>query len=175
MSRRSACVAKGGPHAIPKVDTRHISYSPPSYNCFCKILMFLTFITFLLTLTLSLSPPTTTTHHPTPAMRFRTLEIRWHDSKPISTCDFQPVPFKRARPPAGNDDRFAGHSYRLATGGEDNHVRVGPTFFFVLVFSAQFWRRRFQIFFRSGWSIPIFDLHLWSRTTRTPPRRVLPE
>ncbi|KAF5350455.1 hypothetical protein D9756_008642 [Leucocoprinus leucothites] len=60
-------------------------------------------------------------------MRFRTLEIRWHDSKPISTCDFQPLPFKRARPPAGtpgNDERYTGHSYRLATGGEDNHVRV---------------------------------------------------
>ncbi|KAJ7766374.1 chromatin assembly complex protein [Mycena maculata] len=49
-------------------------------------------------------------------MRFRTLEIRWHDSKPISSCDFQPVaPFKKAR---------ALTSYRLATGGEDNHVRL---------------------------------------------------
>ncbi|KAF9453389.1 WD40 repeat-like protein [Macrolepiota fuliginosa MF-IS2] len=57
-------------------------------------------------------------------MRFRTLEIRWHDSKPISTCDFQPLPFKRARPPPGSDERFSGHSYRLATGGEDNHVRI---------------------------------------------------
>ncbi|KAF8646654.1 hypothetical protein AX16_007152 [Volvariella volvacea WC 439] len=57
-------------------------------------------------------------------MRFRTLEIRWHDSKPISTCDFQPVPFKKARPPAGQEKNFAAHSYRLATGGEDNHVRI---------------------------------------------------
>ncbi|KAH6891806.1 chromatin assembly complex protein [Coprinopsis sp. MPI-PUGE-AT-0042] len=57
-------------------------------------------------------------------MRFRTLEIRWHDSKPISTCDFQPVPFKKARPPAGQDKNYAGHAYRLATGGEDNHVRL---------------------------------------------------
>lgn len=57
-------------------------------------------------------------------MRFRTLEIRWHDSKPISTCDFQPVSFKKARPSAGQEKNFASHSYKLATGGEDNHVRV---------------------------------------------------
>ncbi|KAF7343244.1 WD-REPEATS-REGION domain-containing protein [Mycena venus] len=58
-------------------------------------------------------------------MRFRTLEIRWHDSKPISSCDFQPVPFKKARPPPGGDIRaFASQAYRLATAGEDNHVRV---------------------------------------------------
>ena len=55
-------------------------------------------------------------------MRVRTLEIRWHDSKPISTCDFQPVPFKKARPT--QDKNFVAQSYRLATGGEDNHVRV---------------------------------------------------
>ncbi|EPQ50803.1 WD40 repeat-like protein [Gloeophyllum trabeum ATCC 11539] len=55
-------------------------------------------------------------------MRVRTLEIRWHDSKPISTCDFQPLPFKKARP--AQDKMFATHSYRLATGGEDNHVRL---------------------------------------------------
>ncbi len=55
-------------------------------------------------------------------MRVRTLEIRWHDSKPISTCDFQPAFFKKARP--SQDKAFAGQSYRLATGGEDNHVRV---------------------------------------------------
>jgi hypothetical protein len=59
-------------------------------------------------------------------MRVRTLEIRWHDSKPISTCDFQPVFFKKARP--AQDRAFAGQSYRLATGGEDNHVRVGISF-----------------------------------------------
>ncbi|KAJ7672365.1 WD40 repeat-like protein [Mycena polygramma] len=58
-------------------------------------------------------------------MRYRTLEIRWHDSKPISSCDFQPVPFKKARPPQGGDVRaFASQAYRLATAGEDNHVRV---------------------------------------------------
>ena len=56
-------------------------------------------------------------------MRVRTLEIRWHDSKPISTCDFQPVPFKKARP--AQDKQFPAQAYRLATGGEDNHVRVG--------------------------------------------------
>ncbi|TFK52882.1 WD40 repeat-like protein [Heliocybe sulcata] len=55
-------------------------------------------------------------------MRVRTLEIRWHDSKPISTCDFQPIPFKKARP--AQDKAFTTHSYRLATGGEDNHVRL---------------------------------------------------
>ncbi|KAF8491822.1 WD40 repeat-like protein [Russula emetica] len=55
-------------------------------------------------------------------MRVRTLEIRWHDSKPISSCDFQPVFFKKARPL--HDKAFAGQSYRLATGGEDNHVRL---------------------------------------------------
>ena len=55
-------------------------------------------------------------------MRYRTLEIRWHDSKPISTCDFQPIPFKKARP--SQEKNFASQSYKLATGGEDNHVRV---------------------------------------------------
>ncbi|ETW77464.1 hypothetical protein HETIRDRAFT_326517 [Heterobasidion irregulare TC 32-1] len=55
-------------------------------------------------------------------MRVRTLEIRWHDGKPISTCDFQPIPFKKARPP--QDKGFTRQSYRLATGGEDNHVRI---------------------------------------------------
>ncbi|OAX39297.1 WD40 repeat-like protein [Rhizopogon vinicolor AM-OR11-026] len=55
-------------------------------------------------------------------MRYRTLEIRWHDSKPISTCDFQPVAFKKARPT--QEKNFAAQSYRLATGGEDNHVRI---------------------------------------------------
>ncbi|KAI0783247.1 WD40 repeat-like protein [Abortiporus biennis] len=55
-------------------------------------------------------------------MRVRTLEIRWHDSKPISTCDFQPVPFKKARPV--QEKNYAGQAYKLATGGEDNHVRL---------------------------------------------------
>ncbi|EGO01144.1 hypothetical protein SERLA73DRAFT_105689 [Serpula lacrymans var. lacrymans S7.3] len=55
-------------------------------------------------------------------MRYRTLEIRWHESKPISTCDFQPVSFKKARPT--QEKNFAGQNYRLATGGEDNHVRI---------------------------------------------------
>ncbi|KAF9011749.1 WD40-repeat-containing domain protein [Cyathus striatus] len=57
-------------------------------------------------------------------MRFRTLEIRWHDSKPISTCDFQPIPFKKARPTTGKEQSYASQAYRLATGGEDNHVRL---------------------------------------------------
>ncbi|KAG8216115.1 WD40-repeat-containing domain protein [Butyriboletus roseoflavus] len=55
-------------------------------------------------------------------MRYRTLEIRWHDSKPISTCDFQPISFKKARP--SQEKSFASQSYKLATGGEDNHVRI---------------------------------------------------
>ena len=55
-------------------------------------------------------------------MRVRTLEIRWHDGKPISSCDFQPVGFKKARP--ASDRNFARQAYRLATAGEDNHVRV---------------------------------------------------
>ena len=58
-------------------------------------------------------------------MRVRTLEIRWHDSKPISTCDFQPVPYKKARP--AQEKQFPAQAYRLATGGEDNHVRVSTT------------------------------------------------
>ncbi|KAJ7729327.1 chromatin assembly complex protein [Mycena metata] len=76
-------------------------------------------------------------------MRFRTLEIRWHDSKPISSCDFQPVPFKKARPASSSSntttgdkdkderereqaerEKWAAQAYRLATAGEDNHVRV---------------------------------------------------
>ncbi|KAH9914098.1 WD40 repeat-like protein [Fomitopsis serialis] len=55
-------------------------------------------------------------------MRVRTLEIRWHDSKPISTCDFQPASFRKARPV--DDKHFVTQCYRLATGGEDNHVRL---------------------------------------------------
>ncbi|TDL27865.1 WD40 repeat-like protein [Rickenella mellea] len=55
-------------------------------------------------------------------MRVRTLEIRWHDSKPISTCDFQPLPSKKARPT--DDKGWSSQTYRLATGGEDNNVRI---------------------------------------------------
>ena len=55
-------------------------------------------------------------------MRVKTLEIRWHDSKPINACDFQPVPHKKARPATDRD--FASQSYRLATAGDDNNVRV---------------------------------------------------
>ena len=55
-------------------------------------------------------------------MRVRTLEIRWHDSKPINSCDFQPVPPKKSRP--ANDNDFTQQAYRLATAGEDNNVRV---------------------------------------------------
>ncbi|KAI0031738.1 WD40-repeat-containing domain protein [Vararia minispora EC-137] len=57
-------------------------------------------------------------------MRVRTLEIHWHDGKPIASCDFQPASFKKARPASDNLSAFARQSYRLATGGEDNHVRL---------------------------------------------------
>ena len=60
----------------------------------------------------------------TKSMRVKTLEIRWHDSKPINACDFQPVPPKRARPPPDKERDFASQSYRLATAGDDNNVRV---------------------------------------------------
>jgi hypothetical protein len=56
------------------------------------------------------------------SMRVRTLEIRWHDSRPIATCDFQPQGFKKARP--ASERAYPAQTYRLATGGEDNHVRV---------------------------------------------------
>lgn len=86
-------------------------------------------------------------------MRYRTLEIRWHDSKPIASCDFQPVPsFRKARPPAsGSSDisqqewteRWTGQSYKLATGGEDNHVRVSVVSLYTcgrrIHFSSQIW------------------------------------
>ena len=57
-------------------------------------------------------------------MRVRTIEIRWHDNKPINSCDFQPVSLKRARPASGNERDFAGQSYRLATAGDDGNIRV---------------------------------------------------
>ena len=69
-------------------------------------------------------------------LRVKTLEIRWHDSKPISSCDFQPRPLKRTRSiqQAGGSGSSSGtpqpgavfseSCYKLATGGEDNHVRV---------------------------------------------------
>lgn len=57
-------------------------------------------------------------------MRVKCIEIHWHDGKPIATCDFQPLPFKKARPTAGGERSFTRQTYKLATGGEDNHVRV---------------------------------------------------
>ncbi|EIM87242.1 WD40 repeat-like protein [Stereum hirsutum FP-91666 SS1] len=57
-------------------------------------------------------------------MRVKCIEIHWHDGKPIATCDFQPVPFKKARPTAGGERSFTRQTYKLATGGEDNHVRL---------------------------------------------------
>lgn len=71
-------------------------------------------------------------------LRVKTLEIRWHDSKPISSCDFQPRPLKRTRSPhPASNTGTSGNSatpqqsvaplessYKLATGGEDNNVRI---------------------------------------------------
>lgn len=57
----------------------------------------------------------------------RTLEIRWHDGKPIASCDFQPIGYKKARPAQTDLRAFARQSYRLATAGEDNHVRVSDS------------------------------------------------
>ncbi|KAH7100946.1 WD40 repeat-like protein [Auriculariales sp. MPI-PUGE-AT-0066] len=55
-------------------------------------------------------------------MRVKTLEIRWHDNKPVNSCDFQPNPAFLRRPRSGKEVQQAG--YRLATAGEDNCVRV---------------------------------------------------
>lgn len=70
------------------------------------------------------SPSAISTSTKSLLMRVRTLEIRWHDGKPLCSCDFQPVagPSKKAR--LSKDAALAPASYRLATGGEDNHVRV---------------------------------------------------
>ena len=52
-----------------------------------------------------------------------TLEIRFPTSATSSNFDdFQPVPPKKARP--ANEKDFTAQSYRLATAGEDNNVRV---------------------------------------------------
>lgn len=116
---------------------------------------------------LYLLPPSSTDSFPsarrvshlifTATMRFRTLEIRWHDSKPISTCDFQPSSFKKARPQQQNGgdgmewaEKWAEQKYRLATGGEDNHVRVRwgcPLFD---------WRAQLFCAIRCGWCTRIY-------------------
>ena len=64
-------------------------------------------------------------------MRFSTLEIRWHDTKPIFSCDFQPfecVQHKRQLNPyqrtADNVSDGDGSLWRVATAGGDNNVRV---------------------------------------------------
>lgn len=57
-------------------------------------------------------------------MRVKTLEIRWHDGKPITTCDFQPSQTLLRQPRNGKGKDTPPVSYRLATGGEDNNVRV---------------------------------------------------
>ncbi|KAK9900679.1 WD40 repeat-like protein [Cystobasidium minutum MCA 4210] len=64
-------------------------------------------------------------------MRFSTLEIRWHDTKPIFSCDFQPfecVQHKRQLNPyqrtADNVSDGDGKLWRVATAGGDNNVRI---------------------------------------------------
>lgn len=84
-------------------------------------------------------------------MRVRTLEIRWHNGDPIYACDFQPLPqaqLKKIIAPrivstaaAKEKEKDAststsstsanptaafgvGQSFRFATGGSDNQVRV---------------------------------------------------
>lgn len=73
-------------------------------------------------------------------MRTKTLEIRWHDTQPIFSSDSQPYPphqLKRllSQQQSGivssgvgkekeKEVSAAGRSYRVATGGADNHVRV---------------------------------------------------
>ncbi|KAF8490195.1 WD40-repeat-containing domain protein [Gautieria morchelliformis] len=63
-------------------------------------------------------------------MRVRTLEIRWHDQKPISTCDFQPI--SASRKPRASREQIGSTSYRLATGGE----AVAGRFLYALWFMA---------------------------------------
>jgi hypothetical protein len=53
-------------------------------------------------------------------MRVKTLEIRWHDSKPIYACDFQ----RKHRSSTATGTTAGGGSYKLATGGADKYVRV---------------------------------------------------
>lgn len=84
-----------------------------------------------------------------PAMRVRTLEIRWHNGDPIYACDFQPLPQSQLKktlaprvvpahkdgqpststsngstPAVGAAAYGVGQSFRFATGGSDNNVRV---------------------------------------------------
>ncbi|KDQ18379.1 hypothetical protein BOTBODRAFT_154299 [Botryobasidium botryosum FD-172 SS1] len=71
-------------------------------------------------------------------MRVRTLEIRWHNSLPIYACDFQPlttthlkrvlapriVTHSSSTPTAVPSPAESSQSYRFATAGSDNNVRV---------------------------------------------------
>lgn len=105
-------------------------------------------------------------------MRVKTLEIRWHDSKPINSCDFQPVPFKKARPAHEKD--FTSQSYRLATGGEDNNVRVSATYILELIAVD----KRLCLC-RYGWYTRTLCLRAWQWVYRVQhprlPRRIPPE
>lgn len=63
-------------------------------------------------------------------MRVKTLEIRWHEGKPITSCDFQPSPALLRQPRNGKGKDAVTAAYRFATGGEDNNVRVSSAFQF---------------------------------------------
>lgn len=80
-------------------------------------------------------------------MRFSTLEIRWHDTKPIFSCDFQPFeclqhkrqlnPYQRTADNVSDGD---GKLWRVATAGGDNNVRVCLAFLLIAVMLV--WYRR---------------------------------
>ncbi|CAD6581065.1 MAG: hypothetical protein TREMPRED_002918 [Tremellales sp. Tagirdzhanova-0007] len=70
-------------------------------------------------------------------MRPKVLEISWHETQAVYSCDFQPLPpaqLKRLLPLASDDEEFGikekgsliagGRQYRLATAGGDSKVRL---------------------------------------------------
>jgi hypothetical protein len=107
-------------------------------------------------------------------LRVKTLEIRWHDSKPISSCDFQPRPLKRARPihqnlstsgsaaGLGTTQNTSESCYKLATGGEDNNVRVSLYSINKHITNGSL----SGLYYRYGWSIQTYRLQL--RLKRSP-------
>ena len=107
-------------------------------------------------------------------MRVRTLEIRWHDSKPINSCDFQPVPPKKSRP--ANDNDFTQQAYRLATAGEDNNVRVCFVVVVCLCTTSMYlcvYVPMCVFVIRSGWSIRTCFLLAWLRERQPQISRLL--
>lgn len=92
-------------------------------------------------------------------MRTKTLEIRWHDTQPIFSSDSQPYPPHQLKRLLGQQQQnqtgtpsaaagsskdkdltSAGRSYRVATGGADNHVRVSDALRTLLALSAWLFR-----------------------------------